>query len=795
MTINFSAILSFVLLISLSASPLAANLSITVLEKGSGDPIEGATVVLGETGEYDVTDKKGIITFDDVDPVTQIKILNPGHETLEETLKENTKAITFYLYPITVEGETLEVVEDRIQEKVSKITLAKEELRRVPGTAGDPLKVLSSLPGVVAGSGQGGPGALYIRGSGAEENGVLINRIPIQYLFHFGDLSGIAPSTINPALVKDFNAFLGGFPVEYDDKLGGMLDVQLRNPKNDRIHQIYRAAIHESAFLIEGPVQEKDDNDSFYVAGRISYLDRILTPKIINKLINSSVDEEDKNSFTVVTLPRYYDAQANWHRDLTKGYLDLYFFAAGDSFAANLSNFEDTDPELVGDLSINLDFRSIGGNWLHRINNNLIATNTLSVRNFSEQQQIGTDKNTGEPFFVDVVTSTAVFSPEILWKVKRNHELVFGENLSYIYSLADIYISARPSEDNTNQTFSSQPKYRIDTTIKAAISSSYIKHIWHITPKLKTDLGLRYTKGGASGGVRMSGLSPRGSIQYQISKKLLLLSSWGKYLQLPENSTIVKDFGNPNLQFTEAEHRIIGAEYEISSLWKIKLEAYHKPMEKLVLIIPDNAPPENYKNLGEGEAYGFDVLIKREFSNRTMGWLSYSFAKSSRTTVQGQERDFSGDQPHTLNMVWSQPMSGSWKRWTWGVKLTMHSGAPHTPIIDRVGICTENDNYVTCADQADPESLGEGIFSHWQPIKAKQNSERLPFYYLMSVRFDREIRFNTWKMNVFMDIQNLTFRKNIIGYNYGKKYSKIENREEVAAFYFPLPLFGVEAEF
>ena len=785
--------LFYIFIMYFSAPAFAENLSITILEKGTGDPIEGATVVLGQTGDYDVTDKNGIIVFEDIDAISQIKILNPGYETLEKNLKNNVHKITLYLYPITVEGEALEVVEDRIQEKISKITLVKEELRRIPGTSGDPLKVLSAMPGVVSGSGQGGPGALYVRGSGSEDNGVLINRIPVEYLFHFGDLSGIAPSTVNPSLVKDFNAFLGGFPVEYEDKLGGMLDVQLRNPKKDRIHQTYRIAIHEAAFLVEGPIQEKNDNDSFYVAGRMSYLDRILTPEIINKLINDSADEEDKDDFTIVTLPKYYDAQANWHRDLPKGYFDAYYFTAGDSLAINLNSTQDTDPEIVGKLEVDLNYHSIGANWLHRYNNKFSHIGTWSFRRFNAKQQIGTDRVTGESFFVDTRNSFLEFDPQLKWRLNEKHELIGGSHFSRIWTPINLYITVLPTEDNSNYNFTTSEKFRINTTLHAGVVNPYIKHHWAITDKLISNIGLRFSYAKASGGIEMSAFSPRAAIEYQLNKKLLLNASWGKYVQFPEGATIIKGIGNPSMGYTEAEHRIIGLEYKPTPLWSIKLETYQKPMDKLVLFIPGKTIPENYDNIGDGEAYGLDVLIKREYSNRTLGWLSYSYAKSSRTTVLGQDRDFSGDQPHTASMVWSQPMTGSWKRWTWGIKMSIHSGATHTPITGRTGLCLNNTIYNLCGDQ--PNAEDDVNFSHWEPIKAKQNSERLPFYYLMSVRFDRDIRFNTWKMNVFLDIQNLTFRQNIIDYNYGKKYEKIDNRETVSAFSFPLPLFGVEAEF
>jgi len=780
-------------------SAFADDLAVTILEKGSGDPIEGATIVLGESGEYEATNNKGFAIFENIESVSELKILNPGYETLQKTIDKNTKKITLYIYPVTVEGESLEVVADRLQEKVSKITLVEAELRRVPGTAGDPLKVLNSLPGIVSGSGQGGPGALYVRGSGADENGVLINRIPVKYLFHFGDMSGIAPSTINPSLIKDFNAFLGGFPVEYEDKLGGMLDVKLRNPKKDRLHQTYRLAIHESAFLVEGPLNKerktKDNtySDSFYVAGRISYLDRVLTPTIVNKLIDSGADEDEKDDITIVTLPRYYDAQANWHRDLDKGYMDAYFFTAADSLAINLNHAEDTDPELLGDLSFNYDYQSVGFNWMHRHSNKINYMNTVSIRNFLEQQKIGADPNTGEPYFVDVQTVTSAYDPALSWKVKNDHEIIFGASLTFIKSFVDIYISGRPSEDNTNETFTTEKKYRLEDTINGLTAAPYIKHNWNITPKFKSSIGLRYSKVRASNNVDMKGFSPRVGLEYQLSENLLLISNWGKYLQRPEGSTLLAGFGNPGLKFTKAEHRIIGFEYQHSPLWKVKVEAYQKIMDKLVLVIPETAPPDNFENIGEGDATGIDLLIKREYANRKLGWLSYSYARSSRTTFNGNKRDFSGDQPHTLSMVWSQPLWGGWKRWSWGIKMSIHSGGLHTPIIDRNGMCFVGGNYEKCGNESDPES--ETNFSHWEPVKAKQNSERLPFYYQMSMRLDREIRFDTWKMNVFVDVQNLSFRKNVTGYNYGKKYEKINNRETAYAFYFPLPLFGIEAEF
>ena len=85
---------------------IAETLKIQVLEKGTADPIENATIVIKQTNDYDTTDKKGFIEFDDITLPVDIKILNPGYQTLEQ--KAKTTALTVYIEPLSVEGESIE---------------------------------------------------------------------------------------------------------------------------------------------------------------------------------------------------------------------------------------------------------------------------------------------------------------------------------------------------------------------------------------------------------------------------------------------------------------------------------------------------------------------------------------------------------------------------------------------------------------------------------------------------------------------------------------------------------------
>lgn len=280
-----------------------------------------------------------------------------------------------------------------------------------------------------------------------------------------------------------------------------------------------------------------------------------------------------------------------------------------------------------------------------------------------------------------------------------------------------------------------------------------------------------------SGGFSAKEYSPRSSLEYALTPRTLLTAAWGHYIQLPEATEIIEVFGNPRLDFTQAEHRVLGVRHRYNDLYSIQVEAYHKPMRKLVVAIDERDPPDNYANQGEGEASGIDIYFKREPRNGKLGWLSLSYAKSRRTNrLTGVTRDFSGDQPLTLNAVWGQPFGESWPRWSWGTRVQIHSGTPYTAVTGRH---LEDPNNPT---------------SRWIAEYGEHNAERTPVYFKVDLRIDRELLYNEWKAKIYLDLQNVTFQNNIVKYDYGPEFEDIRNPKEVTGMPF-FPFFGFTAEF
>ncbi|OIQ00739.1 MAG: hypothetical protein AUK35_02535 [Zetaproteobacteria bacterium CG2_30_46_52] len=755
----------------------AASLQVTVLQKGTGDAVDGATVVLKNNGVYEITGKEGKVLFEflqsvDANTLDSIKVLNPGYNTLEQNVIAGTEKLTVYLIPNLAELEGLEVVEDRTVEKVSKVVLNTQELRNAPGSQGDPIKVLQTLPGVVTTNGSS-TGQVYMRGSAPQENTYQANNLPVGYLYHWGGTQ----SVINPALVKDFNVFLGGFPVEYGDFLGGAIDIKLRAPEKDRIHTNLHLGTYESSFLVEGPLGEANSDDSFYIAARRSYLDLLFSPAALTKLAGGDTGN------VILQVPKFYDAQALYRHETDKGYFDLQYFTARDQLQIVINETIVTDPETVGTLGFDIKSQTLGFNWEQQWNDDISQHITAGVNTNSQYFQIGADPY-GNPYFTDIVSTNYFFEPSLDWQINDTSTATFGLDTGRLDLPIELYISAPPDPNAPPNPggFTSQPKYKVKRTLSATAVAPYAKYQHQWNDKWKTAVGLRYTDISADQGANaplyaQGDFSPRVSAEYQWTDDTLFLASWGDYFQLPRGFELLADFGNPELRFIRAEHHILGIEQKLNDIWSVKVEGYHKPMRDLVVGIEGASPPNNYLNQGSGTAYGLDMFLKRKYENRTMGWLSYSYARSKRTNLNtGVKSVFSGDQPHTLTAVWGQPFTdenGNDSDWDWGIKLQLHSGQPYTPVVGRV------------------QEAGTG---RWLPVYGGYNSGRLPVYGKLDVRFSKDVLYDTWKMKYVFDIQNVTFRQNVSGYDYEDDFSNYNNPTVVSNDLF-LPFFGIEAEF
>ncbi|RLA06976.1 MAG: hypothetical protein DRQ51_07570 [Gammaproteobacteria bacterium] len=741
---------------------LSEQAVLTVLVKGTGDILPEAQIVFID-GDYLTTDDKGQARLDDNQKNKKIKIMAMGFEPLSIDLSKH-KNYKFYLYPQVVSGASLEVVADRIKQKASKIVLHKQELTKSAGSQGDPIKVLQSLPGVVAASDS--RGQVYIRGSDLRDNVTWINYMPVWYLFHWGGIN----SVLHPDLVEDFNIFLSGAPVQYDDKLGGVIDVRLREPKKDRFHQKYDISTYASSFLLEGPLSQSGDK-SFYLTYRRSYIDALMSPDKFSNMANSDNEEDEQNKFTLV--PKFYDLSANYHQELENGKFDVFYISAGDKLELTTEASAKADPNLKGKVHYNVNYNVLSFLYQKMINQTYSFLAPLTYNRMSEQIEVGTNPFKNEPYYLYNKIESVQWYPRLKQTINKNTSYSYGLDLQYYKAPLKMDIVEPPENTDLGWTLTGANSYQINKTLYFNQMVSYIKQSLQHSDKFKTIAGIRYSTITGDDDTNIQGISPRIATEYDLTDKHKLTSSWGRYLQMPEGYQLLDGLGNPSLSFTEAEQRTIGLQSTYNPQWFSQIEIYHKPMKNLVAHFSTKNSPDNYKNEETGEAYGADLYLKHNKENGSYGWLSYSYLQSTRDSKIHGKTSFEGEQPHNLTLVYNHPIN---RQWSWGIKAKYHTGAPFTKVIGRV-----------------QKQAPDGT-NYYAPIHNQYNSDRLPDYYKIDLRFDKTILYDTAKLNFYIDLQNITFKRNVVGYEYGNEYDKIDKPQEMTSMGF-MPFFGVQIEF
>ena len=131
---------------------------------------------------------------------------------------------------------------------VTRYTLSQPELTTVPGTFGDPLRVMQNLPGVARTP--FGLGLLVIRGASpktrASSSRGTRSRSSIT--------SWAGPSVLTPRLIDRIDFFPGNFGVKYGRATAGIVDVGIKTDATPRLHGHADINLLDSSAYVEGPL-------------------------------------------------------------------------------------------------------------------------------------------------------------------------------------------------------------------------------------------------------------------------------------------------------------------------------------------------------------------------------------------------------------------------------------------------------------------------------------------------------------------------------------------------------------
>ena len=707
-----------------------------VMILGSSNPIEGVFIDLngnttsgryfsGTDGSYKIQVSPGdfYLVYSSYGFESRVVAFSavPGEEMQNDA----------YLDRVDFVSDAIVVRAKRDKNDVVKTTIKREAIKKIPGTAGDALRAVQSLPGVASSSDFSS--GMSVQGGGPGDNLYLLDGVPWPYPFHFGGIL----STVYSGLLDSVDLNTAGFTARWGDKMGAVLDAKTRPASKDKLHGSADISLITSQALLEIPLGLGDASVAVY--GRRSYIDLI-----VGKAFASE-------GFTA--LPYFWDIGGSLDFTLGKdNHIKGIALANDDMLKLTVDPASVTNVAYSGVFSMDNGAFTSGISWVNTSISGLNSKFTVFYYNLFEKSKIGADFN------IDLGQENYGIKEELEWTAGEflglNHVLNFGADIQRIHDKATVELPFNII-DNT-----AEPVSLVVNGWHTSVGG-YIQDRITLLPGLDFTAGLRYDKNQKVG---RDETLPRLSLSWQSDELTLWKAAWGVYSQYPTDRQLNSDFGNPALTANKAQHTVISAERKLTKEISLRLDAYYKYYTNLVSGRNDEL---QYDNSASGSAKGVELFLNADFGEKFTGWLSYALSKSERFSASaGEWVDYRYDQTHIATAVASYSITPAWST---GLKLRYNSG----PLVKKL------------------LSSYQDVNGDWHGVFSDNYEKRLDDYLRFDIRMDYSFRFEGWKLNLYVEVLNVLDRSNPSQIMYSDDYSTSQVINNMPR----IPYLGIEAEF
>ncbi|MFL6603617.1 MAG: TonB-dependent receptor plug domain-containing protein [Steroidobacteraceae bacterium] len=629
------------------------------------------------------------------------------------------------------------------------ITTRAQKLIDVPGALGDPIAAAFSLPGVVYANGEFGEPA--VRGSSPNDNLYMVDFLPAGYVFH-----AFLSSVFSENIIQDFQLHPAAFGPQYSDATGAVFDISLRAPKNQPWTSVVDVSMLRSGVFFEGGLTE-------HTAAYLS-----LRKSMIHLFVSK---DKEKDGVRLEEAPQDDDYQFKyaWNVDEAQS-LTFAANGASDLVAAQFGAASDVaqiSPDYIGDARIHNSFRNRSVTWDYDSD----SGSRLKVAVGQSQQD--TTLAWGDSYFNNQFVKRSLAKFQYDQTLGSWHTLHLGGELSR-NKLGIGYDQILFVCNEFDPTCQDTRRGRVTAAqeIRENSRALSLSDTWGVGENIDLELGAQYQSNTYTG---ERFVEPRGTLAFRPADHWTLSLKAGQYNRFPDLNTILPGLGNPELESPRATHFAAGLKQQLDRGWSWNAELYYKDLRDLPLALDPEQPDAArlYSNEVRGRAYGVDLLVDKQRTEKWYGWFSLSLAKSERTNERtGITRDYHLDTPLIANLVMNYRFT---PRVDGGLRLTLRSGQATTPII---GI-KENADF-------------PGLV---QPVYGEPFSARLPLYSRLDLRLKREFLVKGYQSAIVLDIINALNVRNLQGRALDYKRSRTSGmlyfKDTVGAGVFPALTFRI----
>lgn len=735
--------------------PDRGELSGVVRISGTDEIVAGTEVVItlpDGSEQRVVTDAQGRFVVERALPGTyRVRVASPGFRELtadEQVVAGEATEVVYRLFPETT-GIEIVVEGERPAREVTRRTIQRREIERVPGTGGDALRALQSLPGVARPPGLAG--FLIVRGSSPDDTNVFADGTLIPIAYHFGGLSSVVPTE----LLEQIDFYPSNFSARFGRVMGGIVDIALRSPdtrcfedygrvseRTGCYHGMLQVDLIDARALVQGPIGDSK-HWSFALGARRSWIDSWLKPAL----------EEAGSSVT--TAPVYYDYQAIVDYRKGSSRFSLRGFGSDDRLEFIITDPFAQDPGFGGNLRFGTAFYRVQALYEEQLSRRVSLTSMLSVGKDMLDVSVGT-------FFFNFKFYPVYLRNEFGINVAEGVKANFG--LDFLMQPYEVAVRAPQWQEATEPPVPGTTATIIDTRDE----STLFRPGWYGELELQPSARLRVVPGVRLDYARDSGhpdFSPRLNARYDLvpgatpeeqaegvsRRRTTLKGGVGVYHQPPFPQETNEAFGTPNLKSNRSVHYAIGIEQEFTDQVELSLEGFYKDLDQQVAREGAGA---DFRNDGLGSVIGLETLLKYKPDTRFFGWIAYTLTRSVRqNSPESEEYPFEWDQTHNLILLGSYRLGRGWE---FGTRFRLTSGFPVTPVVR----------------PPDLTAIYAADVGAYVPFQGKPFSERLPLSHQLDIRVDKRWQFKDWRLSAYLDIQNVYSHQAVEAYVYNFDYSQ-----------------------
>jgi hypothetical protein len=762
-----TSILTFIL-ISFTVSAQNYTISGYITDSGSSETLISASVFENNSRRGSVSNSYGFYSL--TLPAGEVNMLYSyvGYNSKQKNFKLHkdttiniSLSANIVLNEITVTGSASNNNIGVQGTQMSAIEVPVTLIKKVPTIFGenDVLKVLQLLPGVQGGV--EGSAGFYVRGGGPDENLFLLDGVPVYNVNHLGGLF----SVFNADAIKNVTLYKGSFPARFGGRLSSVLDIRMNDGNNKKLKGNVSVGLISSKINLEGPLFS--EKTTFNISARRTYYDILAQPALAIAARSDDMLEKLRAGYY------FYDLNAKIsHKFSDKDRLYLSSYMGDDVIYANIRDSYRYEQDYQSEDRIKMDWD--WGNmihalrWNHIINNKLFMNTTASFTRYRFDMKLGTTsevtrKNPDSYEFNEM--SLAYKSGIVDYGIKSDFDFSPHPNHDIKFGVGYIYHTFRPGVQVVEQKYEQDTiKLSNDTTIgnKNIFSHEttlFVEDNFSIGSVLKINPGLHYSTFIVQGQFYHS-LQPRISMRALINDNFSFKAGYAmmsQYIHLLSNSNISlpTDLWVPvtkRIKPMNSHQYSAGVKYDWKNIAEFSAEGYYKSMHNLIeykdgaSFMGSDTGWEDKVSMGEGWAYGVELLAQRSFG-KTTGWLGYTWSKSERLFNRpGQELNNGEvfpakyDRRHDMSLVISHTFN---ERIDLSGSVVYSTGNAGT-------LALQNYSGQIIPDQNYYYSPGYAVSL---PYVSRRNNFRMPDYFRVDfgVNFHKQLKYGkrTWNLSVY----------------------------------------------